>query len=108
MSLVTTAKRYRSRSALHNRSTNAVLPDPTGPPMPIFSDMRFSAKPHYTQRRSRSKQPAVLPLVTHAGDLQQRREARGRLRRVDDEPLHLSFDNRAHAGKQRLRAAMAQ
>jgi hypothetical protein len=34
MSLVTTAMSYLSRSAWHSARVSAVLPEPTGPPMP--------------------------------------------------------------------------
>src|SRR5690349_8522505 len=37
MSLVSTARDSSSRSSRHNAATNAVLPDPTGPPTPTRS-----------------------------------------------------------------------
>src|ERR1700722_11691887 len=37
MSLVTTASATSSRSARHSAATSAVLPEPTGPPIPIRS-----------------------------------------------------------------------
>src|SRR5688500_7027334 len=42
MSLVTTAMLNRSRMRLHKASTNAVLPEPTGPPTPTRSTSGFA------------------------------------------------------------------
>src|SRR5579863_4563223 len=41
MSLVTTAMSSRSRSRLQSESTRAVLPEPTGPPTPTRSTLRW-------------------------------------------------------------------
>src|SRR5450759_2853373 len=71
MSLVTTAISQRSRSARQSASVNAVLPDPTGPPLPTRRGCAIAKL-----SLLRTEKPRVLTLVTGACQGETRREAR--------------------------------
>src|ERR1700680_1035499 len=65
MSLVTAAMSYLSRSALHSASVRAVLPEPTGPPIPTRS-AGVSLMASWSRSAvivSRTKNPRVLRLM---------------------------------------------
>src|SRR5690349_19559973 len=66
MSLVTTAMSICSRRAWHRARVRAVLPDPTGPPMPTLRACLLMV--------SRSEKTGILGFVAGAGDGEGRRE----------------------------------
>src|SRR5262245_51658212 len=70
MSLVITAMSTRARSRKQSASVRAVLPEPTGPPIPILSGFGITS-----DSASRSEHPCVELGVAHAGDLERGREA---------------------------------
>src|SRR5687768_10219371 len=59
MSLVTTAMWKRSRIALHKESTNAVFPEPTGPPTPTRKVSRFAVIQSSSTTPQRGTAPAT-------------------------------------------------
>src|SRR5262249_20176567 len=64
MSLVTTAMSCRARSARHSASASAVLPEPTGPPIPTLKGpVSCSTASLLTPHSLRSEEPAVLGFV---------------------------------------------
>ena len=65
-----------SRMRLHSASISAVLPEPTGPPMPTRSGPWGSVGPWLLAPvGSAAEQPRVLRLVAHAGDVGAERRA---------------------------------
>src|SRR5919198_3840127 len=80
MSLVTAARSTAPSRARHSASTSAVLPDPTGPPMPTWRRPArawslITLPPCLLSLRCTSlsgqEEPAVGVGVLHAGDLGQ-------------------------------------
>src|SRR5262249_43003444 len=65
MSLVITAMSTRARNRRQSASVRAVLPEPTGPPIPILSGWGITG-----DFASRAEHPGVERSVAHAGDLE--------------------------------------
>src|SRR5258708_4802458 len=74
MSLVTAAMSYLSRSALPSASVSAVLPEPTGPPMPTRSGELSVMTWSRSAVTSGTENPAVLGLVARRQESEARRE----------------------------------
>src|SRR5262249_10702317 len=97
MSLVITAMSTRSRSRRQSASVSAVLPEPTGPPIPILSGLGITGG-----FASRAEHPSVEFGVADPGDLERGCEAPHLLELGPGRPVSQPSDHGPQRGEQPL------
>src|ERR1700722_20848706 len=94
---------------LHRASISAVLPEPTGPPMPTRSGPLGAGWVIKKLRMgSTAEQAGVLGLVAHAGDVGPKGRAADFVERAGERLLRTAGDDRLEAGEHALPVGVAK
>src|SRR5512136_3386048 len=100
MSLVTTPSCQSARKARQSASVRAVLPEPTGPPMPTRSGPRG--------RESPTEESGVLGFMVHRREGKSRQQIAATVERAGGGGRGQRFEPAAEAGQQALSGALTE